>query len=56
MALTLIGSVRELLGTGRLFGAEIYPENYGSLLFVLAPGAFIVLGLLMALFNRFKNR
>lgn len=56
VALTLIGSVRELLGTGSLFGAEIYPENYGSLLFVLAPGAFIVLGLLMALFNRFKNR
>lgn len=56
VALTLIGSVRELLGTGGLFGAEIYPESYGSLLFVLAPGAFIVLGLLMALFNRFKNR
>lgn len=56
VALTLIGSVRELLGTGRLFGAEIYPESYGTLLFILAPGAFIVLGLLMALFNRFKNR
>lgn len=56
VALTLIGSVRELLGTGRLFGAEIYPESYRSLLFILAPGAFIVLGLLMALFNRFKNR
>ena len=56
VALTLIGSVRELLGTGRLFGAEIYPESYGSLLFILAPGAFIVLGLFMALFNRFKNR
>lgn len=56
VALTLIGSVRELLGTGCLFGAEIYPESYGSLLFILAPGAFIVLGLLMALFNRFKNR
>lgn len=56
VALTLIGSLRELLGTGRLFGAEIYPESYGSLLFILAPGAFIVLGLLMALFNRFKNR
>lgn len=56
VALSLIGSVRELLGTGRLFGAEIYPESYGSLLFILAPGAFIVLGLLMALFNRFKNR
>ena len=37
VALTLIGSVRELLGTGRLFGAEIYPESYGSLLFILAP-------------------
>ena len=52
IALTLLGSIRELLGTGRIFGLEIYPETYGSLVFVLAPGAFIVLGLLIALFNR----
>lgn len=55
IALTLIGSVRELLGTGAVFGAQIFDADYGALLFVLAPGAFIVLGLLIALFNRITN-
>lgn len=55
-ALTLLGAVRELLGTGRVFSVEVYPESYGSLIFVLAPGAFIVLGLLIALYNHLKNR
>lgn len=55
IALTLIGSVRELLGTGAVFGAQIFAVDYGALLFVLAPGAFIVLGLLIALFNRITN-
>lgn len=54
--LTLLGSVRELLGTGRWMGLEIYPESYGALLFVLAPGAFIALGFLIALFNKLKRR
>lgn len=49
LALTILGSVRELLGTGRLFNFELYPEQYGSLIFVLAPGAFIALGFLIAL-------
>lgn len=53
--LTLLGAVRELLGTGRVFGLEIYPESFGSLIFVLAPGAFIVLGLLIALFSKLRN-
>lgn len=51
-ALTIIGAVRELLGTGSVFGLTVYPESYGSLLFVLAPGAFIVLGFIIAAFNR----
>lgn len=51
-ALTLLGCIRELLGAGSIFGIEIFPEQYGALVFVLAPGAFIVLGLLIALFNR----
>lgn len=55
-ALTLLGSVRELLGTGAVFGAQVYPETYGSLVFVLAPGAFIALGFLIAIFNRITNR
>lgn len=51
-ALTIIGIVRELLGTGAVFGCQLYRADFGALLFVLAPGAFIVLGLLLALFNR----
>ena len=55
VALTLLGSVREFLGTGKVFGLAIYPENFAPLLFILAPGAFIVLGLLIALVNKLKS-
>ena len=51
-ALTVLGATRELLGTGKVFSATIFPEHYGMLLFVLAPGAFIVLGFLIAGFNK----
>ena len=54
-ALTLLGAVRELLGTGKIFGLGIVPEDYGMLLFVLAPGAFIALGYLIAAFNKIKS-
>lgn len=56
LALTLLGLVRELLGTGRIFGFEIFPEGYAALLFVLAPGAFIVLGYLIAVSNFLKKK
>lgn len=56
LALTLLGLVRELLGTGRIFGLEIFPEGYAALLFVLAPGAFIVLGYLIAVSNFLKKK
>ena len=55
MALTILGSAREFLGSGKLFGITIFPENYGMLLFVLAPGAFIVLGYLIALIRRLNK-
>lgn len=55
LALTVLGSVRELLGTGQLFGITIYPENYGMLIFVLAPGAFIALGFLIATVNKIRK-
>ena len=55
MALTLLGGARELLGTGRIFSFGIFPEDYGALVFVLAPGAFIALGYLIAIVNRLKN-
>lgn len=54
-ALTLLGSVRELLGTGRIFDIVIYPEDYGMLLFVLAPGAFLALGYLIAIVNKLRK-
>ncbi|MDR0429799.1 MAG: electron transport complex subunit E [Tannerellaceae bacterium] len=54
-ALTLLGTVRELLGTGKFFGFSIMPEEYGSLIFVLAPGAFIVLGFLIAIVNKLRK-
>ena len=56
LALTLIGAVRELLGTGSLFGMNLYSETYGMLIFVLAPGAFIVLGYLMALVQKLLKK
>lgn len=55
MALVMLGSIRELLGSGFLFGLPVYPEEYGMLVFVLAPGAFIALGYLIAITNRFKK-
>ena len=56
LALTLIGAVRELLGTGCVFGLNLYSETYGMLIFVLAPGAFIVLGYLMALVQKLLKK
>lgn len=56
MALTMLGGIRELLGSGKIFSLSIFPEQYGSLIFVLAPGAFIVLGYLIALINRLSAK
>lgn len=55
MALTLLGAMRELLGTGKFFGLTLMPEAYGSLIFVLAPGAFIALGYLIAIVNKLRK-
>lgn len=50
-ALTLLGAVRELLGSGAIFGFKLISGDM-MLVFVLAPGAFIALGYLIALMNR----
>ncbi|WP_372642263.1 RnfABCDGE type electron transport complex subunit E [Ancylomarina sp.] len=55
MALTMLGAVRELLGTGKVFDYPIFKENYGMLIFVLAPGAFLALGYLIAIINRLRK-
>lgn len=53
-ALTLLGSIRELLGAGSVFGFK-FMQGDGALIFILAPGAFIVLGFLMAFINHLKR-
>jgi electron transport complex protein RnfE len=55
VSLTVIGLVREILGSGSLFGWKIFPGD-GVLAFVMAPGAFLVLGYLMALFNKYLKK
>jgi electron transport complex protein RnfE len=56
LALSLLGAVRELLGNGKIFSLNVYPEQFGSLIFVLAPGAFIALGYLIAIFNKLQKK
>ena len=54
-ALTILGCIRELLGNGTIFSLRILPETANMLLFILPPGAFICLGLLIAIVNQFKK-
>ncbi len=54
-ALVLLGGIREILGSGKIFNIALYSENYVSLIFVLAPGAFIVLGYLIAFINQIRK-
>ncbi len=56
LGLTSLGAVRELLGTGSIFGVTLWGDSYGMLLFVLAPGAFLVLSYLIVLFNKFVKK
>ena len=56
LSLTTIGAVREILGSGAIFGLNLGIGDYMPLVFVLAPGAFLVLGFLMVLFNKLAKR
>lgn len=55
LGLTLLGICRELLGNGTVFDLRIIPEDFGMLLFILPPGAFMTLGFIIAIINRFKK-
>ncbi len=55
LSLTVIGLIREILGSGSAFGFKFIPGD-GILAFILAPGAFMVLGYLMVLFNKFFKK
>ena len=50
-ALTLAGAIRELLGSGKIFGAQILPEGFGMTIFIQPPGAFLVFALIIAVMN-----
>lgn len=66
LSLTVIGAVREILGNGSIFGLPLHltyvdaasgeTMSYMPLIFVLAPGAFLVLGYLMILFNKIAKK
>ena len=57
LALTILGSVREIFGAGTLFGLSLFGASYQpALLFILPPGAFLTLGFLMAGFNKIRSR
>jgi len=49
-SLVLLGSVRELLGSGTVFGLELWGKKFNIFLMILPPGAYMTLGLLAALF------
>ena len=55
LSLTVLGAIREFLGTGKIFDFSIFPDSYGMLIFVLAPGAFIALAYVMAIVNKLKK-
>lgn len=56
ISLVLVAAVREVLGAGSFMGHQFIPSDYNILIFVLAPGAFLVLGFIMALMRHIINR
>jgi electron transport complex protein RnfE len=57
LAITLMGSIREILGNGSLFNVRLMDPNTNTiLLFILPPGAFVTYGFLIAIMNRVKHR
>ncbi len=57
LAITLLASIRELLGNGSIFDIKLVGDNVSTmLLFILPPGAFITYGYLIAIMNRLKAR
>ncbi len=56
LSLTVIGAVREILGSGAVFGVSLGTADVMPLVFVLAPGGFLTLGYLMVLFNKLAKK
>ena len=56
IALVSIGVVREILGAGSVFGFPLFDERIAATIMILPPGAFITIGVLMALVNRMEKK
>ena len=57
IALTVLGVIRELLGAGSFFGMKITPASFQpAVIMIMAPGGFLVLGILLAIFNHLRSR
>ncbi|MGL4688053.1 MAG: electron transport complex subunit RsxE [Fusobacteriaceae bacterium] len=57
LALTILGAIREVLGNGTLFNVIVTPEGFTpALIFILAPGAFITIGCIIAAQNFIKQK
>ncbi|MBQ2322217.1 MAG: electron transport complex subunit E [Bacteroidales bacterium] len=56
LALTMLGAIREILGSGMVFGIRLWSEDFGVLAFVLAPGAFIALAYLIVIVNKLTKK
>jgi len=56
LALVIMGGIREMLGAGAIFGYKFIPETAdGVLIFILAPGAFITLGFMIAILKKINK-
>ncbi|NLO67997.1 MAG: electron transport complex subunit E [Bacteroidales bacterium] len=56
LAITLLGSIREILGNGSIFGQRLVSADANTILvFILSPGAFIALGYIIAVFNQLRK-
>ena len=56
LSLTLIGAIREILGANKIFGMKLIEGFEPVGIFILQPGAFLTMGILIAVINYFKNR
>jgi len=57
LGLSVLGSVREILGAGTLLGISLFGEAFEpALIFILPPGAFLALGVILAIYNMIKDK
>ena len=57
LSLTVIGSIREILGNGKILGISLTEKLFDpAMIFILPPGAFITIGILVAIINKYKQK